>query len=311
MTDYIHHVDNVIDRAAAALPDSWGSTSGLQNADAASLKAKGWLPVVYANDPAITYNPLTHTRSAVAGVGIGDPVTPGADSVTGTYTLTALSLDVVVAWKKGELSDVLFAKKSPFAWDDGAGTANFRLDGDLMNWMFMVATTFFSNGGAAGWRLDGSQVIWPLPGLFPRTNADLQVVIVNKTNGAVSTLTYAASNPGATEYTITTTLGTGVVITLGDGGTAGNFLVAAVVPPADWPWLTAAVVKKTWTQAQYRNYLWAAYAHLWGCAGRYYALYNAIVGVTGTDEEKIAKLTNPANPDYVDLTTGWPETSVN
>lgn len=308
---YIHHTLNVIDVAAGALPDSWGQTSNLSHADAASLKAKGWLPVVYANDPAIPYNPLTHTRSAVAGVGIGDPVTPGADSVTGTYTLTALSLDAVVAWKKDQLSNILSAKKSPFAWDDGGGTANYRLDGDIKDWMFLVAANYFSNGGAVGWRLDGSQVIWPLPGLFPRTNADLQVVVVNKTNGAVSTLTYAASNPGATEYTITTTLGTGVVITLGAGGTAGNFLVAAVVPPADWPWLTAAVVKKTWTQAQYRAFLWAAFAQLWGCAGRYYALHTAITSVTGTDEEKIAKLTNPDDPGYIDLTTGWPETSVN
>lgn len=311
MEDFIHHTDNVIDVAAGHLPASWGGSSGLDKATPESLKAKGWLPVVYVNNPDIPYNPLTHTRSAVAGVGVGDPVTPGADSVTGTYTLTAISLDAVVAWKKGVLSDVLSVKKSPFTWDDGDGSASYRLDGDLKDWMFMVTATYFSNGGAVGWRLDGSQVIWPLPGLFPRDNDDLQVVVVNKTNGAVSTLTYAASNPGATEYTITTILGAGAVITLGAGGTAGNFLVAATVPPANWPWLTAAVVKKTWTQEQYRNYLWAAFAHLWACAGRYYGLYNAIVGVTGTDAEKIDKLTNPENPAYVDLTTGWPATSVN
>lgn len=142
-----------------------------------------------------------------------------------------LPLASVVAWKKGQLSNILTVKKSPFTWDDGAGATNYRLDGDLKDWMFMVSAAYFANGGAVGWRLDGSQVIWPLPGLFPRTNADLQVVVVNKTNGAVTTLTYAASNPGATEYTITTTLGTGLIITLGAAGTSGNFLVAAVVPP--------------------------------------------------------------------------------
>lgn len=288
-----------------------GGSSGLDKATPESLKAKGWLPVTYLPEDYDTYDPLKQTRTGPTGVSIGDPVTPGADSVTGTYTLTDLTLDQVVSWKKGILSDVLTSKKSPFTWDDGSGEDAYRLDGDLRDWMFMVATTFFSNGGAVGWRLDGTQVIWPLPGLFPRDHDDLQLVVVNKTNGAVTPLTYAASNPGASEYTITTTLGVGAIVTLGAAGTAGNFLIGAVVPGADWPWLTAAVVKKTWTQAQYRNYLWAVFAHLWACAGRYYALYNAIVGVTGTDAEKIDKLTNPENPAYVDLSGGWPATSVN
>lgn len=222
-----------------------------------------------------------------------------------------LSLAAVVAWKKAELSTILETKKSPFTWNDGTGNDNYRLSGDLRDWMFMVTSAYFSNGGAVGWRLDGTQTIWPLPGLFPRDNADLQVVTVNKTNGAVTTLTYAASNPGAAQYTITTTLGVGTIITLGAAGTSGNFLVAAVVPGTDWPWLTDAVVKKTWTQAQYRGFLWAVYGHLWACAGRYYALHTAIVEVTGTDQEKIEKLTDPENAGYIDLTTGWPVTAVN
>lgn len=310
MTDYIHHTENVIDRAAAALPDSWGITSGLIHADAASLKAKGWLPVVYVNDPDIPYNPLTHTRSDVAGVGVGDPVTPDADEVTGTYTLTALTLADVVAWKQGVLSEILETKKSPFVWDDGSGDDNYRLTGDLKDWMFMVAATYFANGGSGCHRLDGSQTIWPLVGAFPRDHDDLQVTVINKTTGAVTTLTYAASGPGATEYTIVTTIGSGTIISIGSAGTAGNFLAWAVVPSADWPWLTDSVVKKVWTQAQYRNYLWAAFGHLWACAGRYYALWTAIASVTGTDAEKIAKLTDPLDPDYVDLTGGWPATSV-
>lgn len=292
VTGKVHHPDNPL----GALTMGAGTARPLDLGDFIIVSAT----MVNAN-----YNPLTHVRS-------GPEITVGQDyAATVTYTLTAIPLSEVVTWKKGILSDVLTVKKSPFTWDDGDGAANYRLDGDIKDWMFMGAATFFSNGGAVGWRLDGTQTIWPLPGLFPRDNDDLQLVNMNKTTGAISPLTYAASDPGAGEYTIVSTSAVGVVVRSGAAGTAGDFIIGAVVPPANWPWLTAAVVKKTWTQAQYRAYLWAAFAHLWACTGRYYGLYNAIVGVTGTDAEKIEKLTNPEDPAYVDLTTGWPETSVN
>lgn len=84
MTDYIHQTDNVIDVAAGTLPTAWQNVSGLDKASAASLKAKGWLPVVYVNE---TFDSGTQQRTGPTGVSVGDAVTPDADSVTGTYTI--------------------------------------------------------------------------------------------------------------------------------------------------------------------------------------------------------------------------------
>lgn len=94
MTDYVHHSSNVIDRGAGRLPTAWRYISGLNLLGDPGLKLLGWLPVEY-NDPA--FDPDTQVREGPTGVAVGDPVTPGADSVSGTYTVrskTQQELDV-------------------------------------------------------------------------------------------------------------------------------------------------------------------------------------------------------------------------
>lgn len=85
MTNYIHHTSNTIDRAAGPLPVVWQNTSGLNLLSDAELKPLGWLPVTYVNSGyAAAFRNLS-------GVGVGDSVTPDADSVTGTYSYKSLA----------------------------------------------------------------------------------------------------------------------------------------------------------------------------------------------------------------------------
>ena len=83
MTDYIHHTDNTIDAAAAPLPKVWQNVSGLNLLSDAELKPLGWLPVQYTGS-------ATDFHSGPTGCRIGDPVTPDADNVTGTYAYKSL-----------------------------------------------------------------------------------------------------------------------------------------------------------------------------------------------------------------------------
>lgn len=84
MTDYIHHTNNVIDRAPGPLPKAHGNTSGLDKADAATLKTLGWLPVADSGSQSAF-------TAAPTGVSVGDNVTPNADSVTRTHALKSLA----------------------------------------------------------------------------------------------------------------------------------------------------------------------------------------------------------------------------
>lgn len=93
MSDFCHQENDVIDVSAGLLPPSGFNVSGLNRATVPELKTFGWLPVIYINE---VFDPATQVRTGPTGVGIGDTVAPGADSVTGTYTLrdkTALELD--------------------------------------------------------------------------------------------------------------------------------------------------------------------------------------------------------------------------
>lgn len=85
MADFVHQTENVIDVAAGPLPTNWGSVSNIPALSDSEKKLFGWLPVSYAN---ATFDPDIQTRSGPTGVSVGDSVTPGADSVTGTYTVT-------------------------------------------------------------------------------------------------------------------------------------------------------------------------------------------------------------------------------
>ena len=91
MTDYIHHTNGVIDRAAGALPRSWRNVSGLNLLTSAALKAKDWLPVV---DSKPNFDPVTEILTGPLGVSIGDAVARGADSVTAVWVATPYTAPV-------------------------------------------------------------------------------------------------------------------------------------------------------------------------------------------------------------------------
>jgi hypothetical protein len=85
MTDYIHQTGGVVDsvrhgRASLRHP----KMSIIAKTTDAELKTVGFLPVVYVNE---AYDDATQIRTGPAGCGIGDPVPPNADAVTGTYTV--------------------------------------------------------------------------------------------------------------------------------------------------------------------------------------------------------------------------------
>lgn len=84
MTDYIHHTDNTIDRAAGLLPVVWQNISGLNLLSDAELKPLGWLPVEYSGS-------ASPFHTGPTGCQIGDSITPDADSVTGTYAYKSLA----------------------------------------------------------------------------------------------------------------------------------------------------------------------------------------------------------------------------
>jgi hypothetical protein len=111
MTDYIHHTNNVIDRAAGALPRVWKNISGLDKCLQASLRDKGWLPVVYEND---AYDPATQVRTGPTGCNVGDSVPKDAESVTGTYSVRDKSAQELAAEEaqenKGAISQMSSAK---------------------------------------------------------------------------------------------------------------------------------------------------------------------------------------------------------
>jgi len=100
MTDFIHHTDNVIDRAAAPLPDNWGNISGFcvlgdQGADGLLiLKNLGWLPVV-GTPP--EYDPGSQQLIGPSGVNVGDSVPPNAENVTAIWTVEAIPVTVPVS----------------------------------------------------------------------------------------------------------------------------------------------------------------------------------------------------------------------
>ncbi len=84
MLDYCHIEDGSIDDGPRSLPRSWRNVSGLYLATPEELKDKGWLPVVYVND---AYDTATQVRTGPVGCNVGDVITQGVDSVTGTYTV--------------------------------------------------------------------------------------------------------------------------------------------------------------------------------------------------------------------------------
>lgn len=108
MTDYIHHVNNVIDRGAGSLPTGWKNISGLHLADDALLKSLGWLPVVYIN---ATFNSDTQKRTGPVGVSVGDAVIPEADSVQGRYTVLDLTPDTYPSVQAERLKNDIAALK--------------------------------------------------------------------------------------------------------------------------------------------------------------------------------------------------------
>lgn len=112
MTDYIHHTGNVIDRAAAPVPKAWGNVSGLDKADVATLKALGWLPVDYSGS-------ASPFHEGPSGVSVGDNVTPGADSVTGTYTYKSVADCIAV--KFAQINALRDAKRHPGDLTTGLG----------------------------------------------------------------------------------------------------------------------------------------------------------------------------------------------
>lgn len=92
MTDYIHHTDGTIDRAAGPLPKAWGNTSGLDNADAATLESLGWLPVVDSG--------TASAFTVSSGADIGDPAS--GSSVTRSHVVKSLADCKVI--KKDQLA---------------------------------------------------------------------------------------------------------------------------------------------------------------------------------------------------------------
>lgn len=84
MSDFCHQTNDVIDIGPGPLPRAWRNVSGLDKASAADLKAVGWLPVVYVNE---AYDSATQVRTGPTGSNVGAVVAPGADAVTGTYTV--------------------------------------------------------------------------------------------------------------------------------------------------------------------------------------------------------------------------------
>jgi hypothetical protein len=112
MTDYIHHTDNTIDRAAGPLPTSWGGASGLDKASGSSLKEKGWLPVVDSGS-------ASDFTAAPTGVSVGDAVTPDADNVTRTYALKSAS--ECVAIKVSQINALRDQKRYPGDLETGLG----------------------------------------------------------------------------------------------------------------------------------------------------------------------------------------------
>ena len=86
MPNFCHIKSNVIDIAPGLLPRSWRNVSGLDKATSVELKAMGWLPVVYVNEPRVgeAFDPATQIRTGPTGVSVGDAVPKGADKVTGS-----------------------------------------------------------------------------------------------------------------------------------------------------------------------------------------------------------------------------------
>lgn len=110
--DFIHHTNNVIDRAAGPLPGSWRNVSNLAKASAAERKAMGWLPVVDSG----TQGPF---RAAPTGANVGDPVTPDADSVTRIHAYKSLADCQAV--KAAKINALRNAKRYPGNLATGLG----------------------------------------------------------------------------------------------------------------------------------------------------------------------------------------------
>ena len=96
MTEYIHHTNNIIDRAMGPLPATGNNISGMNMSSAAELKALGWLPVTVVTP---VYDSVTEIRLGPTGAAVGDVIAPNANAVTAAYssrakTLTELTVDV-------------------------------------------------------------------------------------------------------------------------------------------------------------------------------------------------------------------------
>lgn len=97
MTDYVHHTAGTIDVGPGPLPRAWGNASGLYRANAAGLRARGWLPVEYEN---AAYDPAYQSRTGPVGCNVGDAVEPDAEAVTGVYTVankTGVALAIAIS----------------------------------------------------------------------------------------------------------------------------------------------------------------------------------------------------------------------
>ena len=102
--DYIHHTNGVIDQAPQALPKSWKADhwiTGLDKADAETLRNLGWLPVTYVNE---TYDPETQVHEGPTGCNIGDSVSDGATEAVGTYTVREKTQDELDAETTADLN---------------------------------------------------------------------------------------------------------------------------------------------------------------------------------------------------------------
>lgn len=84
--NYIHHTNNVIDRATGSLPRAWGRVSGLDKATAIELQGLGWLPVVESKPD---YDPATERLVGPTSVLIGDTVPVDSSEVVAVWVAVA------------------------------------------------------------------------------------------------------------------------------------------------------------------------------------------------------------------------------
>lgn len=92
--NYYHVTDGSVDLGPRTLPRSWGSVSGIDMLDDASLALHGWLPEeIVGFEP---FDPDTQVRS--------NPVlTVQADRVTATYTVSDKPIETLRSQRIGEV----------------------------------------------------------------------------------------------------------------------------------------------------------------------------------------------------------------